>query len=243
VLRRGVVFARMSPSQKTNLIRSLKEHLGHNVLMCGDGANDVGALREADTGVALAATDEQEFVEDLEEIVVSSSMDNTGDDTLRESSTSASRLGVEHHGRDREEDSAPGSAVLEMQETQQAASLAASFTSYGSSIKGTLEVIRQGRAAAAASLAAFQYMFLYSVIQFSSVMLLYSRGALVADGQFLFVDLFLVMPLAVLMSRLDAARHLHDKRPSKLHSNVLCFSSSSLTFRRRGIASGTGLEN
>ena len=41
------VFARMSPQGKARIIRSMQQLHGHQVLMCGDGGNDVGALKQA----------------------------------------------------------------------------------------------------------------------------------------------------------------------------------------------------
>ena len=46
------VFARVSPEQKSLVIRALKE-AGHTVAMTGDGVNDVIALREANIGITL----------------------------------------------------------------------------------------------------------------------------------------------------------------------------------------------
>ncbi|KAJ8686408.1 hypothetical protein QAD02_022202 [Eretmocerus hayati] len=50
---RGAVFARMTSDQKQQLVVELMQ-LGYYVAMCGDGANDCGALRAAHVGISLS---------------------------------------------------------------------------------------------------------------------------------------------------------------------------------------------
>ncbi|EGR26894.1 hypothetical protein IMG5_205740 [Ichthyophthirius multifiliis] len=60
ILKNTKVYARMTPDQKQNLISFIQQE-NENVHtftgMCGDGANDCGALKEADMGISLSNTD------------------------------------------------------------------------------------------------------------------------------------------------------------------------------------------
>ena len=49
----GTVFARMSPDQKAQLIEEY-QNIDYIVSMCGDGANDCGALKAAHVGISLS---------------------------------------------------------------------------------------------------------------------------------------------------------------------------------------------
>uniref|UniRef100_A0A669PTM4 Polyamine-transporting ATPase 13A3 n=1 Tax=Phasianus colchicus TaxID=9054 RepID=A0A669PTM4_PHACC len=49
----GTVFARMAPDQKTQLVEAL-QNVDYYVGMCGDGANDCGALKRAHGGISLS---------------------------------------------------------------------------------------------------------------------------------------------------------------------------------------------
>lgn len=47
------MFARAKPNDKIKGI-ALYQKLGKKVAMCGDGANDCGALKQADIGLSLS---------------------------------------------------------------------------------------------------------------------------------------------------------------------------------------------
>ncbi|XP_018649916.1 putative cation transporting ATPase [Schistosoma mansoni] len=107
---KGTVFARFRPEQKAQLIESLQS-VGYFVSMCGDGANDCGALKVAHAGIALSEAE---------------------------------------------------------------ASVASPFISKQQNISCVPTLIREGRCALTTSFGAFKFMVGYSMIQFFSVILLYS---------------------------------------------------------------------
>ena len=54
IVDRGILFFRMSPNDKTKLIKLFKKQNPNNIVaMCGDGANDCSALISADVGISL----------------------------------------------------------------------------------------------------------------------------------------------------------------------------------------------
>ncbi|KAI7892078.1 uncharacterized protein EV154DRAFT_506232 [Mucor mucedo] len=94
------------------------------------------------------------------------------------------------------------------------ASVAAPFTSNTMDIECVIDVIKEGRAALVTSFSCFKYMALYSLIQFTSVTLLYAFGSNLGDFQFLYIDLFLILPIAVYMGHTEAWPQLYRKRPT-----------------------------
>ncbi|KAF9915959.1 hypothetical protein BX616_004966 [Lobosporangium transversale] len=94
------------------------------------------------------------------------------------------------------------------------ASVAAPFTSRSNDIECVVKVIQEGRAALVTSFSCFKFMALYSIIQFTTVSFLYAFASNLGDFQFLYIDLALILPVAVFMGRTEAFPMLSPKRPT-----------------------------
>ncbi|KIV85541.1 hypothetical protein, variant 1 [Exophiala sideris] len=94
------------------------------------------------------------------------------------------------------------------------ASVAAPFTSHIFDISCVPALIKEGRAALVTSFCCFKYMSLYSAIQFTSVSFLYASASNLGDFQFLFIDLALILPIAIFMGWTGAYPALSKKRPT-----------------------------
>ena len=130
----------MAPDDKARLVMQLQEHCKTEVGMCGDGANDCGALKAADVGLSLSEAE---------------------------------------------------------------ASIAAPFTSSIQDISSVVTLLKEGRCALTTSFTNFKFIELYALIQFTSSIVLYVVGQNLADYQFLYIDLILLLPLSIFMGRTE----------------------------------------
>lgn len=56
ILRATRVYARAKPNDKARIVMCYQQGLDKVVSMCGDGANDCGALKQSDAGLSLSQT-------------------------------------------------------------------------------------------------------------------------------------------------------------------------------------------
>ena len=56
ILKATKVYARAKPNDKARIVMSYQQGLEKIVSMCGDGANDCGALKQSDAGLSLSQT-------------------------------------------------------------------------------------------------------------------------------------------------------------------------------------------
>jgi cation-transporting ATPase 13A2 len=105
------------------------------------------------------------------------------------------------------------------------ASIAAPFTSLRSTIKCVPSVMIEGRAALQTSFQCFKFISCYSFIQFFTVILLYEINSQLGDYQFLFVDMGIILPIVLLMSKTRANRKLVKEKPLGSLINRIVFLS------------------
>ena len=204
------VFARFAPKQKEHVITGLRDK-GFTVLMCGDGTNDVGALKHAHCGVAILANAPKSVKKaEQENDTLTKKNRKEGNNELSNETKSPSKSSKTATGKKLVKRGAtgPGAALnpaaersarhnaamqkmlAEIEEAEQAqivklgdASIAAPFTSKNSSITCVNHVIKQGRCTLVTTLQMFKILALNALILAYSQSVLYLEGVKFSDGQ------------------------------------------------------------
>jgi magnesium-transporting ATPase (P-type) len=94
------------------------------------------------------------------------------------------------------------------------ASVAAPFTSAEPTIEAICTVLAEGRGALATSFCLFQFMALYSTIQFSNALLIVFSNSFMSNNMYLYQDLWVVFILSLTLGSTPSAGALGRKRPS-----------------------------
>eukprot|EP01044_Picomonas_judraskeda_P001096 COSAG03_NODE_59_length_15638_cov_7.091190_2_plen_1134_part_00 len=189
MVSRVKVFARTSPEQKEAIVGWLKD-VGRVVLMCGDGTNDVGALKAAQVGVGLLEADDDER------------------QTRRSGAgakTKTQKIGSMQALLEAEADM---NTVVQLGD----ASIASPFTSKQNNIKCTLSIIRQGRCTLATTTQMFKIIAINCLITAYSLSVLYLDGVKFGDSQATMQGL-VVAGAFLCISRSSPLEALSEERP------------------------------
>lgn len=93
------------------------------------------------------------------------------------------------------------------------ASIAAPFTSQICDISCVVTLLRNGRSSIVTSFVSFKFMALYSFTQFTTLSFLYTFGSSLTDWQFIYMDLFLIIPFGILINQFRPSRTLSASQP------------------------------
>lgn len=194
VLPYVTVFARFAPKQKEFVITTLKR-LGYYTLMCGDGTNDVGALKHAHVGVSIlsnaplrAVERKEKKKEELSPIAPAGPIRRPANDAER-NLTPRERALRQQRQKLQESQDRMQKVLREMDEESMKivklgdASIAAPFTSKLSSINCVCQIIKQGRCTLVTTLQMFKILALNALISAYCQSVLYIDGVKFSDTQ------------------------------------------------------------
>ncbi|CAI5985671.1 unnamed protein product [Closterium sp. NIES-64] len=226
VLSRAGVFARMSPSNKQDLMLALRD-LGYSVAMTGDGANDSAALKAADVGLSIASKRHSTLADLPSSRSVSSASGASSSASVplgRRSSVAVAR-----------------SAAAAADAAAAAPSIAAPFSTHVAHIGALVPLLRDGRCALVTATSMFKYMMFYAIVQTMSIVVLYPLALELTDMQYLWADLGLVFPMILLiptlLPRMSLSRGLPETNLFSLSMLVGIYGQSALIVATQLLAS------
>lgn len=186
LVRRVRVFARLSPEQKRRVVLAFQRQ-GLSTLMCGDGVNDVAALKAAAVGVSVKSKCEnQDGLSAKRKAPPFSAHALVRQKSLRPMLPAQAVSGKEGMPAEGAEDwldaiISPEEALL--RQTPVSASIASNFASGGGSLQCCIQIVAAGRGALASTLLLLRLAALNSVATAFCLSVLAVDGVKFGDSQ------------------------------------------------------------
>ncbi|XP_042388358.1 probable manganese-transporting ATPase PDR2 [Zingiber officinale] len=232
------VFARVAPEQKELILNTLKT-VGRMTLMCGDGTNDVGALKQAHVGIALLnAVLPTQTGEASSQTQPSKSENKAGKSTKPKSVLESSKSVVPANNTATTSNRHLTAAEKQRQKLQKMldemneegdgrsapvvklgdASMASPFTAKHASVAPTLDIIRQGRSTLVTTLQMFKILGLNCLATAYVLSVMNLDGVKLGDVQATISGVF----TAAFFLFISHARPLQTLSAARPHPNIFC---------------------
>ncbi|PIN20836.1 P-type ATPase [Handroanthus impetiginosus] len=240
------VFARVAPEQKELIITTFRS-VGRVTLMCGDGTNDVGALKQAHVGVALlnaippsqnekspsqasGKNETEKSAKSKKLKAASGSGDSLSKTRATSKSESTSNQAVNRHLTAAEMQRQKLKKLMdELNEESDGrsapivklgdASMASPFTAKHASVAPTTDIIRQGRSTLVTTLQMFKILGLNCLATAYVLSVMYLDGVKLGDIQATISGVF-TAAFFLFISHASPLPTLSAERP---HPNIFCF--------------------
>ncbi|KAJ3071425.1 hypothetical protein HDU98_005354 [Podochytrium sp. JEL0797] len=233
LLPRLWIYARVSPSQKEDILNALKS-AGYHTLMCGDGTNDVGALKQAHVGVALLDGNKEEIEKfqklqfEKRKVLLAKQQTEMREKLGWQPATAAggktlTGATAEEVKKDPKAEFAKQMEALntmlgDMEEMDAPtikfgdASVAAPFTSKLGTVMSVVNIIRQGRATLVAMVQMYKILALNCLISAYSMSVMYLAGIKQGDWQATIAGVLITICFFGI-AKSSAVERLSKKRP------------------------------
>ncbi|KAL6572787.1 putative manganese-transporting ATPase pdr2 [Orobanche minor] len=234
------VFARVAPEQKELIITTFKS-VGRVALMCGDGTNDVGALKQAHIGVALlnaippsknekSQNETDKSGKPKKTRSASANTDSPSKSRAVSKSESTSNQAANRHltpaeiqrqklkklmnELNEEGDGGRSAPIVKLGD----ASMASPFTAKHASVAPTTDIIRQGRSTLVTTLQMFKILGLNCLATAYVLSVMYLDGVKLGDIQATISGVF-TAAFFLFISHASPLPTLSAERP---HPNIFC---------------------
>ncbi|KAM7278951.1 hypothetical protein ACFE04_006085 [Oxalis oulophora] len=228
------VFARVAPEQKELIMTTFKS-VGRITLMCGDGTNDMGALKQAHVGVALLnsitpsekSKDEYSksikmkknknlYIEAAAQAIIDYEEGNSSKPNRRLTATEKKKEKLKNlMDEQNKEGGADGRApVIKLGD----ASMASPFTAKHASVCPTTDIIQQGRSTLVTTLQMFKILGLNCLAMAYVLSVMYIDGVKLGDVQATISGVF----TSALFLSLSNTRPLQTLSTERPHPNIFC---------------------
>ncbi|XP_062083748.1 probable manganese-transporting ATPase PDR2 [Humulus lupulus] len=231
------VFARVAPEQKELIMTTFKT-VGRITLMCGDGTNDVGALKQAHVGVALlnavpptqtvkssseTSKDESTKVAKVKKSKPASEAEGSSKGKVATNNSISNRhsMALERQQKlkkmmeELNDDSDGRAPIVKLGD----ASMASPFTAKHASVSPTTDIIRQGRSTLVTTLQMFKILGLNCLATAYVLSVMYLDGVKLGDVQATISGVF----TAAFFLFISHARPLPTLSADRPHPNIFCF--------------------
>ena len=232
LLPQTAIFARTSPTQKESILAKLKSPpLSLHTLMCGDGTNDVGALKQSHIGVALLDGRPEDLPKILKEMRDSQirkhqkAMLETRKKWESASSATGNTAALDKMLASLEQADAEGNNLVKLGD----ASVAAPFTSKISTIQSVCTLIRLGRLTLVTTIQMYKILALHSLIYAYNLSVLNLSGVRFGDFQ-MTVSGMLISSCFLFLTRGQVLKEMSPQRPQSNIFNVYLLTSVLLQF-------------